>query len=82
MAFRLIVRGRFRLNSGKEIARAVIREVAGNVDDEERVSIALYELLEELQTAGYLFREGRLRLVQVLGTMRDHGEGGWAREAV
>jgi len=74
MAFRLIVRGMFRLSSGKEITRTVIREVAGNVDDEERVSIALYELPEELQTAGYPFREGRLRLVQVLGTTRD-GEG-------
>lgn len=39
----------YRLSRGKEIARTAVREVAGSVDDEERVSIALHELLEALQ---------------------------------
>lgn len=63
----------FRLSRVKEIARTAVREVAGSVDDEERVSIALHELLEALQI-GYPFREGHGWLVRVLGTMRDRSE--------
>ena len=74
MAFRLIVRGRFQLRSGNEITRTVIREIAGSVDDEERVALTLHELLVKLHAIGYPFREGDGRLVQVLGTMHD-GEG-------
>ena len=68
-SFKLIVRGIFRFPNGRALTRTVTREILGDPTDEERTAIAYQELLEELNTVGYSFREGKGIFVGLLGVM-------------
>jgi hypothetical protein len=63
-------RGAFQLTNGRRITRTVRAEVFVEPDDltQERVAIALIELVEELRANGQDFPEGHAMLVEILGT--------------
>jgi hypothetical protein len=65
---RIWLRGSWRLATGQTITRTVSRIIACQPDDEETLLVAFDDLTEELRVAGYAFREGQGKLVEVLGT--------------
>lgn len=70
MSVNIWARGVYELPGGRWITRTVRQQVILDPEDatQERIAIALLELVDKLRAAGHDFPEGHGVLVELLGT--------------